>query len=146
VADIGAGTGLLSKLIIDSYPKAKITLVDISEEMLNIAKNRLKQYPNIEYNLSDYSKQLPAGNFDLIVSSLSIHHLSDKSKIKEILYPNGIFINADQILGKSKDIEQTYNSMWLTEAKENGITQIELNDALDPKWRHYPSDVNKNEI
>ena len=137
VADLGAGTGLLSKQIIEAFPLAKMTLVDISEEMLNIAKGRLKAYSNLEYQVSDYSKKLPAGKYDLIVSSLSIHHLSDKSKIqlfhevKKSLTPNGIFINADQVLGETSDIEKFYHSTWLSEVRRNGITETELEVALD---------------
>lgn len=137
LADLGAGTGLLSEQIIKAYPQADMTLVDISEEMLNIAKKRLARYANVEYHLSDYSSSLPAGHFDLIVSSLSIHHLSDQSKkslfgdIKKSLKANGIFINADQVLGENEDIERTYQAMWQTEIKEKGTTETELNEALD---------------
>ena len=114
-----------------------MTLVDISEEMLNVAKSRLNAYSNIDYQVSDYSKNLPAGNYDLIVSSLSIHHLTDKNKkqlfhaVKKSLKPNGIFINADQVLGETEEIENLYHSIWLSEVKKNGITETELNEALD---------------
>ena len=137
VADLGAGTGLLSKQILKAFPQSNMTLVDISEEMLNVAKSRLNAYSNIDYQVSDYSKNLPAGNYDLIVSSLSIHHLTDKNKkqlfhaVKKSLKPNGIFINADQVLGETEEIENLYHSIWLSEVKKNGITETELNEALD---------------
>ena len=137
VADLGAGTGLLSKQILKAFPQSNMTLVDISEEMLNVAKSRLNLYSNIDYQLSDYSQELPSGNYDLIVSSLSIHHLSDKNKkklfrgIKESLNPNGMFINADQVLGETEEIENLYHSTWLSEVKKNGITETELSEALD---------------
>lgn len=135
--DLGAGTGLLSKQIIEAYPLAHLTLVDISEEMLVVAQNRLCAYSNIDYQLSDYAKKFPAGNFDLIVSSLSIHHLSDKDKIqlfqeaKKALKPNGMFINADQVLGETEEIEEFYHATWLSEVKQNSISETELNAALD---------------
>lgn len=137
VADLGAGTGLLSKQIIEAFPQCRMTLVDVSEEMLNVARCRLSEYVNVEYQLTDYSKGFPAGNFDLIVSSLSIHHLSDQSKaalfhvVKKSLNPNGIFINADQVLGETEEIENLYHSSWLAEVKQNGITETELRQALD---------------
>ncbi len=137
VADLGAGTGLLSKQILKAFPQSNMTLVDISEEMLNVAKSRLSKYSNVEYQLSDYSNELPSGRYDLIVSSLSIHHLTDKNKkqlfrgIKNALKPNGIFINADQVLGESEEIENLYHSTWLSEVKKNGINETELSEALD---------------
>jgi len=137
VADLGAGTGLLSEQILKVFPHSNMTLVDISEEMLNIAKSRLNVYPNVEYQLSDYSNEMPSGHYDLIVSALSIHHLTDKNKkqlfrgIKNALKPNGIFINADQVLGESEEIENLYYSTWLAEVKRNSITETELSEALD---------------
>jgi tRNA (cmo5U34)-methyltransferase len=38
VLDIGAGTGLLTALLLDRYPKASVTLVDFSEQMLALAR------------------------------------------------------------------------------------------------------------
>ena len=137
VVDLGAGTGLLSKQILKAFPKSNMTLVDISEKMLNIAKSRLSAYSNVEYQPIDYSDELPSMHYDLIVSSLSIHHLTDKNKkklfrgIKNALKPNGIFINADQVLGESEGIENLYHSIWLSEVKRNGITETELSEALD---------------
>lgn len=46
VLDLGAGTGDLGGLILKKYPKCKITGVDLSSKMLEIAK---KKYFNIEY-------------------------------------------------------------------------------------------------
>ena len=34
ILDLGAGTGLLTKLVIKKYPNTKYTLVDIADEML----------------------------------------------------------------------------------------------------------------
>jgi len=40
VLDIGAGTGLFSKFIIDSNPHLNFTLIDVSAQMLDIARGR----------------------------------------------------------------------------------------------------------
>ena len=42
VVDLGAGTGLLTKEIYSLYPKAQYVLVDLSEDMLDVAKKRFK--------------------------------------------------------------------------------------------------------
>lgn len=68
---------------------------------------------------------------------MSIHHLCDNNKkklfeeIKNSLEPNGIFINADQILGESDDIEKIYQKNWLEEVTNNGVTDKALTEALD---------------
>ena len=46
VLEIGAGTGYLSKMLIDGNPGSSVTLVDFDEIMLEMAK----------YNLRDFSK------------------------------------------------------------------------------------------
>lgn len=40
ILDLGAGTGLYSSLILAKYSKAHITLIDLSEGMLEIAKDQ----------------------------------------------------------------------------------------------------------
>ncbi len=111
--------------------------MDISSEMINIARNRLKEYPAITYQVADYSQNLPTPKYDLIVSSLSIHHLTDENKIKlfrqikKYLNENGAFINADQVAGESTEIEKIYQANWLQEVKAKGITEKALSEALD---------------
>src|SRR5258708_28327466 len=39
--DLGAGTGLLSAMISDAFPKARLTLFDLTPDMLMIARQRL---------------------------------------------------------------------------------------------------------
>ncbi len=137
ILDIGAGTGLLTELIAKKFSNAQITLIDISAEMLSIAQERLKQYKDISFQVGDYSKSLPVQKHKLIISSLSIHHLCDNDKkklferIKNCLEPNGIFINADQILGESNEIEKIYQRNWLEEVTHNGVTDKALAEALD---------------
>lgn len=45
VLDLGAGTGLLSALLHERFPKARLTLVDISDEMLARARERFVGAP-----------------------------------------------------------------------------------------------------
>jgi len=104
ILDLGAGTGLLTKYLFDKFPTAHYTLVDVSDQMLEIAKQRFMELSNFTYIVSDYSKQLPSKKFDLISSGLSIHHLEDENKL--VLYSNifrnlnddGCFINLDQFI------------------------------------------------
>lgn len=111
VLDIGAGTGLFSSFIKEKFPKAKITLIDISENMLEQAKTRFKEDEHIDYLIADYSVHEFEDKFDIVVSSLSIHHLTDEAKkklfdkIHFILNPDGVFINADQVLGQTPFID-----------------------------------------
>lgn len=114
ILDLGAGTGLLTKYLLEKYPEAEFTLIDLSEEMLKIAKNRFKGNNNFKYVVTDYSTYDMADSFNMVVSSLSIHHLEDEDKKKlykkvyNSLNQGGIFLNADQVIGSTPDIDKIY--------------------------------------
>ncbi|PWW32288.1 tRNA (cmo5U34)-methyltransferase [Cytobacillus oceanisediminis] len=135
VLDIGAGTGLFSSFIKEKFPKAKITLIDISENMLQQAKIRFKEYDDIAFLHADYSEHRFEDKFDIVVSSLSIHHLTDEAKKKlldniySILNPDGVFINADQVLGHTPYIDSIYKKDWQNKVNMSGLTDNEIQAA-----------------
>ncbi len=138
VLDLGAGTGLFSCLVSERYAKAEFTLIDISDKMLEEAKKRFADAQlTVAYVVSDYSNATIEGSYDLIVSALSIHHLSDSEKEKLFhkiflnLRNNGVFINADQVLGETQSIEKVYRSSWLKQVKDRGVTEGVLGAALE---------------
>jgi tRNA (cmo5U34)-methyltransferase len=127
VLDLGAGTGLLTKYLIQQFPAASFFLVDVSEQMLELAKSRFKDRPNIEYLVADYSKTLPGKNFDLIASALSVHHLDNDTKLKlytriyDHLEPGGYLVNLDQFKAGSDFIEKKYREWWNRSIKNSPI-------------------------
>ena len=138
VLDLGAGTGLISSLVASKYEKSDITLVDVSENMLDQAKNSLGKLSNkFSYLVANYSNLELSGSFDVVISALSIHHLTGeekKSLFKKIfnnLNNGGIFINADQVQGETVEIETKYREVWLRQVQENGIGKSELEAALE---------------
>ncbi|MFA6900363.1 MAG: class I SAM-dependent methyltransferase [Desulfurivibrionaceae bacterium] len=136
VLDLGAGTGLLSLLVAKKFAKARITLMDISQEMLGKARERFAgMAERLEFVAGDYADGFE-GQFEVIISALSIHHLTDARKIKlfkniyDALPDGGIFINAEQILGPTPHIEQVYQETWLRQARALGVSDADLNAAL----------------
>ena len=88
IVDLGAGTGLLTKIIYEMYPNANYTLIDISEDMLKIAKERFNGMNNFNFLEYNYVEDIPVNNCDLICSALSVHHLDDKEKLYKNIYTN----------------------------------------------------------
>ena len=97
VLDIGCGPGYLAALLSNKFPHLKVLGLDISEEMLRMAK---RNFPTIELCQGDVG-QLPVkdNTIDFVVSSLSLHHWADARKsiqeINRILRPGGQFLILD---------------------------------------------------
>lgn len=136
VLDLGAGTGLLSALLAEKFPKAGFTLVDVSREMLAQARERSGMAQRSAFVVADYAAGFE-GRFDVIVSALSIHHLTDEEKkrlykrIYDALPDGGIFINADQVLGPTPQIETIYQETWLRQTRELGVSAADLDAAME---------------
>ncbi|AKB79155.1 Methyltransferase [Methanosarcina horonobensis HB-1 = JCM 15518] len=132
ILDMGAGTGLLSAFLMKRYPGASLTLIDISEKMLDVAKDRFRGNSNVKYIIADYSKYDFTEKYDMIVSALSIHHLEDEEKNKlykksySILKENGIFINADQVHGETPFIDNLNKTTWRHYVENSGLTEEEI--------------------
>ena len=82
IIDLGAGTGLLTYFWYQQCPDSEYVLVDIADEMLNVARKRFNSIGNISYQVMNYIDKLPDTTYDTVISALSIHHLEDEDKIK----------------------------------------------------------------
>jgi len=137
VLDLGAGTGLLSWMVAERFPRSRVTLVDLSVEMLRVARRRFPEgNGRFEFRNMDYArKPLPRG-YDLVVSALSIHHLThgDKKelfgKVHDTLADGGYFVNADQVHGETPEQETSYREWWLRRVREAGVSDGDLDAAL----------------
>ena len=122
--DLGAGTGLLSYFWYLNFPESEYVLVDIAQDMINVARKRFGGIDSIKYETLDYSEKFPQGDFDGIISALSIHHLSDEEKkslfkrIYEKLPSEGIFVNYDQFCGGSPKMNSWFDSYWEKQLEE----------------------------
>lgn len=132
VLDLGAGTGLLSYFWYQQCSQAEYVLVDIADEMLNVARKRFDGIDSISYQVLDYSKELPSGDFDVITSALSIHHLEneDKQKLFAQIYDKlpsgGLFVNYDQFCAGQDEMNEWFDSYWENQLAESGLTEHDI--------------------
>lgn len=137
VLDLGAGTGLLSAFIRERFPGGRLHLIDNSEPMLAQARERFRDDTQAIFELADYTTQpIDPSTYDAIVSALSIHHLPDAAKqtlfarILPALKPGGLFINAEQILHATPELEVEARTTWLNEVRALGATEQQITDSL----------------
>jgi tRNA (cmo5U34)-methyltransferase len=133
--DLGAGTGLFSSLLLERVPQARIDLFDGSAAMLDQAKARFSGRADFGYRIGDMADAELGGPYDLVISALAIHHLSDEDKqglfarILAALRPGGLFVNAEQVLGPTPEAEARYGAVWREQAGANGISPGEIEAA-----------------
>jgi len=129
ILDLGCGDGLFIQELLKSYSPEEVVLVDGSQEMLNAAKGRLKDHPNIRYLQGSFQELLAKDplpkDFDFIYSSLAIHHLSFEEKkdlyayVFNHLSSGGYFVHYDVVLPPSDGLEKWYLSLWKQWIKEH---------------------------
>lgn len=135
ILDLGAGTGLLTEMVIKKYPNAEYTLVDIAEEMLAIAKERFEALENVSFNVEDYRDGISGGKYEAIISSLSIHHLDSYEKknlyknIFNILEDGGVFVNADQVKGEDCESEEIVKEYQLSYIENCSLSREEKDET-----------------
>ncbi|OED30109.1 trans-aconitate 2-methyltransferase [Methanosphaera sp. WGK6] len=108
ILDLGCGTGGLVTKIFKRFPKAHVVCVDISNVMIEIAKENLSDYDNVEFIQDDFTKMKFTSNYDAVISSVTLNYLSYESKKKllekvyDALNKGGVFYNADFLMPNSK--------------------------------------------
>ncbi len=137
ILDLGAGTGLLAALLLDRWPRARLTLVDLSAAMLERARARFAGTgARVEIRVADYLRDPLGGPYDAVVSALSIHHLPDAEKrvlfrrAFAALRPGGKFVDADNVLAPTPALAARNRARWIARVRESGIGGADLAAAL----------------
>jgi ubiquinone/menaquinone biosynthesis C-methylase UbiE len=147
VLELGCGTGNLSVQLSESHPRATLTLVDGSPEMIELVRSRIEasrprssqrtRYVSARFEELD----LTAGSFDLVVSSISLHHVEDKprlyARIRSLITDGGQFCFADQIRGEPESNHRLNWERWLEFCREPGhCTEDEIESLLEHAAAH----------
>jgi tRNA (cmo5U34)-methyltransferase len=140
VADLGCGTGTVAVRVLGSFPNAQVTCLDLAENMITMARAKLRRHPQVQYAVCDFNRFDLDRNYDAVVSSLSLHHLvtnDDKRefyrRIYESLRPGGVFYNADVVLGSSDFLQALYMRQWLAFMRRN-VSDEEIETKWIPKY------------
>jgi tRNA (cmo5U34)-methyltransferase len=101
VLELGVGTGVTSRRILDAHPGVELIGIDESADMLAAAS---AQVEGADLRVARLEDPLPQGSFDLVVSALAVHHLDGEGKadlfarIADRLRPGGRFVLGDVVI------------------------------------------------
>jgi tRNA (cmo5U34)-methyltransferase len=118
VLDLGCGPGLMATSILDAFPHAQLTLFDLTSEMIEACRSRLDRSDRVTYQIGDFRTDDFGSDYDLILASLSLHHLalSERRAFAEraflSLAPSGHLITAEVIVDESPRVRERQYELW----------------------------------
>src|SRR5262249_18368072 len=130
VLDLGAGTGLLSRMVAEAHPEARLVLVDGAAEMLEHAERALGDRIEATH-VQDLADPLPEGPFDAVVSAFALHHVEAPVKAAlyartfEVLAPGAPLVNGEQVAGPPPELDALYRRWHEEDARALGSDDAE---------------------
>jgi ubiquinone/menaquinone biosynthesis C-methylase UbiE len=97
--EIGCGTGAFARRLA-KYCK-RVVALDLSSEMIRVARTRSSQFENLEFQLADaMTWDFPQAYFNYVCSIATLHHLQQRElfvKMKDSLKPRGVLVVLDLV-------------------------------------------------
>lgn len=155
VLEIGYGSGITSKIILESDPRIFLVGMDNETVMFAQTEHRLKLLSKSRYELCsqdalEFIQKQPDQSFDAVASAFVIHNflndyrLEVLKEIYRVLKPNGIFVNADKI-ADSDPQKHVENIAW--QINQFKVFEKIGKPELNTQWtKHYEEDEKPNRV
>ena len=145
ILDIGCGTGEFSRLL--AKRASRVIAIDLSPNMIEVAKEKSQQYPNIDFQVADILQwDFPREEFDAIFSIATVHHLPVEKllpNLKAALKPGGKLVILDLLEHESlRDILSDFIAVplnWLFQTIKNRDIQLSP-EAAEAMREHLLAD------
>jgi tRNA (cmo5U34)-methyltransferase len=139
VLDLGTGDGRLLALVQLNNPAVEGVALDFSDPMIEQAKKRFANEKQVIVVKHDFGLPLPTaqlGCFEVVVSSLAIHHLTHPRKkqlyteIFSLLNPKGVFCNLEHVSSATENLHTKFLARigWTPESEDpsNKLLDVEI--------------------
>lgn len=111
ILEIGCGTGLLTQLVADRFPDARIDAIDIAKDMVERSRHRFRGNRRVTCQEADALTFKPTGPVHLVVSSSTLHWISPIDglfrNIAGILTDNGHLVFSVMLQGTLIELHET---------------------------------------
>ena len=130
VLDLGAGTGLELISFFEKFPDAHVTVIDISEKMLEMLEKRDFSH-KVTKICGDFFEVDFGNGYDAVISTSALHHFlrEDKlrlfEKVHSCLRSGGVFINSDKFANSPEEEKD-----WLSDYYENRENRPHIDTPL----------------
>ena len=111
ILDIGCGSGWASRLLAEKAHAGRVVGIDISDEMIRVARGSSQGFSNIEFKVAS-AEDLPFADdeFSDAFSMESLYYYEDMAKalkeIHRVLRPGGQFVNVVDLYAENKPTHQ----------------------------------------
>lgn len=147
IMDLGCGNGNITQKLLELYPEADYTLLDASENMLELCKAQFGTHNKtyIQSYFQDY--EFPILKFDMVAAGFSIHHCNakDKQKLFKNIYnslkTNGVFMCSDLMVDKNTIEHESLLKFW-----KDFVLKSSDQDTWDWLMDHYNTYDNPNSL
>jgi len=117
VIDIGCGSGWAARLMASKADQGRVVGIDVSDEMIRIARESSAEFQNVEYQVASAEK-LPFndGEFTHVFSMESLYYYADipaaLREIRRVLRSGGRFVTVIDLYEENKPSHQ-----WIDQLK-----------------------------
>ncbi|MCR8642051.1 malonyl-ACP O-methyltransferase BioC [Paenibacillus sp. N1-5-1-14] len=125
VLEIGCGTGILTQLLIERYPHAQLTAIDIAADMVTATRARLGDNESVQFIVGDIEQinEHDHAPYDLIISSAVFQWLraplTTLTKLNNMLTDDGILVASTFGPQTFQEMHEIFNEVKL----EMGLAQ-----------------------
>lgn len=151
IAELGCGEGQLAQALLLCYPHATYIGLDGSDGMRSVAEQRLATYQTrvmlTPFDIAQDDWHTLIDGADVLVSSLCIHHLSDKqkealfAKIVQLLSPRGALLIADLVSAPRPQVVEIFANQWDHSAASRSLAHTGslglYQTFLSEHWNYY---------
>ena len=143
VGDLGCGTGQTSEALAPFV--ARVVAVDRSSEMLQAAKRRLRDQPNVDIRRGEL-EALPIADeeLDVAIMMLVLHHVPDPLAVlretARVLRPGGRLVLCDMLPHDREEYKQQMGHVWLGFGEDQLRRMLTVNGFDTPRIVQMPPD------